>query len=223
MDRALPESPLARVCRRYLTTRLNEVASSLLVRPIVAFLHLKKATVIVALDADMPSAGPTGWSSTRARLLRDTRPRIGEDEQTVHDRKWPLHHWSSRRPPPSTSLGANSSSCRIFSTRSSPKRLRPLPRTGQAQPEPSAEILKNAHVLKFLNVITKDLLTHRGASLLVAGPNQPAKSTPYCTAINSLLSNVGRTVQYIARETASASPSATPTRTGRTRQSRAGR
>jgi anaerobic selenocysteine-containing dehydrogenase/NAD-dependent dihydropyrimidine dehydrogenase PreA subunit len=49
---------------------------------------------------------------------------------------------------------------------------------------------------EWLNAIAKDLLHHSGKSLVVPGRRQPANVHRLSAAINSLLNNVGRTVEY---------------------------
>ena len=47
---------------------------------------------------------------------------------------------------------------------------------------------------EFVEAIVKDLKAHRGASLVIAGANQPAEVHALCWAINDALGNVGKTV-----------------------------
>ncbi len=47
----------------------------------------------------------------------------------------------------------------------------------------------------FIDAIVKDLDKHRGKSLIIAGPNQPAEVHALCWAINDALDNVGKTVE----------------------------
>jgi len=49
---------------------------------------------------------------------------------------------------------------------------------------------------KFLQAVAKDLLAHRGRSLVVAGPRQPAEVHALVALINQTLGNTGQTVVY---------------------------
>ncbi len=49
---------------------------------------------------------------------------------------------------------------------------------------------------KFLAAVAKDLLAHRGRSLVVAGPRQPAEVHALVAVINQALGNAGQTVSY---------------------------
>lgn len=49
-----------------------------------------------------------------------------------------------------------------------------------------------------LDAIIDDLVSHRGRSILVAGPNQPAEVHAACLQLNALLGNLGETVTAIA-------------------------
>src|SRR5262249_49136121 len=49
---------------------------------------------------------------------------------------------------------------------------------------------------KFVDAVAKDLLAHRGRSLVVAGDSQPAEVHALAHAMNRTLGNVGSTVVY---------------------------
>jgi MoCo/4Fe-4S cofactor protein with predicted Tat translocation signal len=49
---------------------------------------------------------------------------------------------------------------------------------------------------KFLAAVAKDLLAHKGRSLVVAGPRQPAEVHALVALINQALGNLGQTVSY---------------------------
>lgn len=53
---------------------------------------------------------------------------------------------------------------------------------------------------KFLQVLAKDLLAHQGASVVVAGANQPPALHALTCVLNNLLGNTGKTVQYLQIE-----------------------
>ncbi len=58
----------------------------------------------------------------------------------------------------------------------------------------------------FVKTLLKDLGSHREASVVVAGPNQPAEVHAACHAINAALGNLGRTVTFTAEPDATAQP-----------------
>jgi MoCo/4Fe-4S cofactor protein with predicted Tat translocation signal len=67
---------------------------------------------------------------------------------------------------------------------------------GPAQPKPGAKFLTDAKVDKFLQVVAKDLVEHRGRCLIVAGLHQPPEVHALAARLNSVLGNVGNTVWY---------------------------
>ncbi len=67
---------------------------------------------------------------------------------------------------------------------------------GPAQPKPNAAFLGEAQVSKFLEALAKDLVAHKGSSLVIAGPHQPAEVHALAARINTVLGNVGSTVSY---------------------------
>ncbi len=67
---------------------------------------------------------------------------------------------------------------------------------GPGQPKPSAGFLSDAHVAKFVDALAKDLVAHKGSSLVVAGPHQPAEVHALAARLNTVLGNVGNTVSY---------------------------
>ena len=52
---------------------------------------------------------------------------------------------------------------------------------------------------RWVAAVAKDLITHRGTSMVIAGPGQPAAVHALAHAMNDALGNVGRTVTYIAQ------------------------
>jgi MoCo/4Fe-4S cofactor protein with predicted Tat translocation signal len=59
----------------------------------------------------------------------------------------------------------------------------------------SAAAVETTHA-DFLNAVAKDLSAHKGASLVLAGPNQPAYAHALAAAMNHALGNAGKTVEY---------------------------
>jgi len=58
-------------------------------------------------------------------------------------------------------------------------------------PEPTDDAAR-----KWADAAADDLLANRGASIILAGPNQPAAIHALCHAMNAALGNVGKTVEY---------------------------
>ncbi|HEY2904803.1 MAG TPA: TAT-variant-translocated molybdopterin oxidoreductase, partial [Vicinamibacterales bacterium] len=56
----------------------------------------------------------------------------------------------------------------------------------------------SAPAAKWAAAVAKDLQSHRGASLVVAGDSQPPEVHAIAHALNAALGNAGRTVEYIA-------------------------
>lgn len=54
---------------------------------------------------------------------------------------------------------------------------------------------------KFLRVLARDLVAHRGRSLIVVGPSQPADVHSAVYRLNSALGNLGETVTFLAEPT----------------------
>jgi len=50
---------------------------------------------------------------------------------------------------------------------------------------------------EFVDAMAEDLLAHRGRSVLLAGPRQPAEVHAICHALNRALGNVGTTITYV--------------------------
>ena len=79
-------------------------------------------------------------------------------------------------------------------------RLSPL---GAAQARPTAQVLNDPGLTKFLSAVVKDLLGAVGRSVVVTGPEQPAEVHALVHRINAVLGNVGRTVFYTEEPLAS--------------------
>ncbi len=74
---------------------------------------------------------------------------------------------------------------------------RPPAALGAAQPRPAAKFLEDAEIKKVLDVMVKDLLAHRGSSLITVGSRQPAEVHAVVHRLNALLGNVGKSVRYV--------------------------
>ena len=65
-----------------------------------------------------------------------------------------------------------------------------------ATPDLGAGVQLSAAAQRFVGAATKDLLAHRGRSLVIAGDTQPAYVHALAHAMNQTLANVGQTVMY---------------------------
>ncbi len=65
---------------------------------------------------------------------------------------------------------------------------------GQASTASGGDLGTDDKTTKFVAALADDLLAHRGTSLVVAGPEQPADAHALAQRINTLLGNVGETV-----------------------------
>ncbi len=66
--------------------------------------------------------------------------------------------------------------------------------SGAAQPSPQAAFLSDPTAKRFLDTLAKDLVAHRGSSIVVAGSGQPAEVHALVHRLNSILGNVGKTL-----------------------------
>jgi molybdopterin-containing oxidoreductase family iron-sulfur binding subunit len=175
----------------------NEHGGSMLAfgAPYRTLLSLENAKVIVALDADLVSpANPAGIANARAIAAQrtpdnGTMNRIYSIESAlsltgaIADHRLPLR--SGLIKAVAAALDAELGG-----------KLVPADELGAAQPKPQAPLLNDAKVKKFLDVVVKDLLANAGASIVVAGVNQPPEVHAIVHRINHALGNVGRTLTY---------------------------
>jgi molybdopterin-containing oxidoreductase family iron-sulfur binding subunit len=142
------------------------------------------ADVVVALDADIFGAGPA-----RLRAVRDfTRRRREEMAAGRLPRLYVLESMPSvtgavadhREPVRSGDIGAFAGALAVA--------------VGAAPRDPRAALAPTATHL--VDAIARDLLAHRGTSVVVAGDHQPGWVHAAAHAINDALGNVGRTVVH---------------------------
>ena len=149
--------------------------------------RVERADVILALDADFLSVGP-GWMRHAREFVRRRRP----DEVARMNRLYAIesmptatgsradHRLALR---PSEIEGA----ARAIASALGVADLAPAGR----EPATHAE-----RVRAWVAAVSKDLQTHRGASLIVAGDSQPPVVHALAHAMNHALGNVGQTVVY---------------------------
>src|SRR2546430_891093 len=141
----------------------------------------EKADVILSLDSDFLGSGP--GHIRYAREFSRRRKLAGPDDT--------MNRLYVVEPTPSVTgatadhrLPLRASEVELFARALAAK----LGLGGSAAIPPDAE--------KWLDAIAKDLQNHKGASLLVAGEQQPAEVHALVHAINATLGNVGTTLYY---------------------------
>jgi molybdopterin-containing oxidoreductase family iron-sulfur binding subunit len=154
-----------------------------------ALYHVDKADVIVTLDSDFLTCGP---SSVRYAHDFAERRRAGVD----------IEHGGAGE-------GAAAVMPRLYAIESTPSltgakadhrlALRASEIEGAARAlsgGAGAGSFSNAVAQRFLAAVAKDLQTHRGRSLVIAGDYQPAPVHHLAHQMNQALGNVGTTVTY---------------------------
>lgn len=149
-------------------------------RPLEAVYHFDRADVILSLDADFLFEGPGSVRYARdfadRRRVRKTSPamnRLYVVESTMSVTGGMADHRLALRPSDIQSFAvALRSAIRDGATDSS----------GQSA---------------FLAAVAQDLLANRGASIVIAGENQPASVHALVNEINGLLGNHGTTVHWV--------------------------
>ena len=157
-------------------------------RPLLSVHHLDKAKAILAIDADLLHADP--------EMIRHTRGfaagrRVASTGDTMN-RLWAVEAVFSV-------TGVNADHRLRLSARKIPAFVAALAAELQkgglaidAPAAPSVPGLDGA----WLRALASDLLANKGASLVVAGPRQPAAVHAGVVALNAALGNVPTTVEY---------------------------
>ncbi len=154
-------------------------------------LKLDQTDVILTLDADLFGAHPNGLPHSKAFASRRTpeagsMTRLYAIESSFSATGGAADH---RLPLRSQLIKAVAA---YLDSAISPQVSAP----GTAQGAPAAKFLGDEHAKKFLETVVKDLVEHRGRSVVVAGANQPAEVHALVHRLNAILGNVGKTVVY---------------------------
>jgi molybdopterin-containing oxidoreductase family iron-sulfur binding subunit len=161
---------------------------------------LENADVILALDADFLSCGPGSL-----RYARDFAARRRPENAARMSRLYAMETMPTstgaradhRLPLKPSLVGA---AARQIAAASMPGVERRAGGAGAADraaaPDLGAGAQLSAAAQKFVDTVTKDLLAHRGRSLVIAGDTQPAYVHALAHAMNQALANVGQTVIY---------------------------
>jgi molybdopterin-containing oxidoreductase family iron-sulfur binding subunit len=157
-------------------------------RPLLPVLRLEKAKTILAIDADILHTDPEMVRHTRA-FAAGRRVQAPGDAMS---RLWAVEALLSI-------TGANADHRLRLPARRIPAFVSALAAAlrnhGLAIDAPAAPELPGVDAA-WLRALAEDLLANRGASLIVAGPRQPAVVHAAVVALNAALGNVSATVDY---------------------------
>jgi molybdopterin-containing oxidoreductase family iron-sulfur binding subunit len=158
-------------------------------RPSDAIYHFDKADVIVALDSDVLTCGPSSVRyahdfAERRRVGVDTDHAGAGEAAAVMPRLYAIE---------STPSLTGAKADHRLALRASEIEAAARALSGGA----AAGSFSNAGAQKFLAAVAKDLQAHRGRSLVIAGDYQPASVHHLAHQINQALGNVGTTVTYM--------------------------
>lgn len=150
---------------------------------------LSKADVIVALDSDLLGIGPARMAL--ARQFAERRE-IGVDPAAADkiNRLYVVE--------PTPTITGSMADHRLALASGGVARIAVALARGVGVKLPSGGDPIDAESTRFAAAVVKDLLAHRGSSLVVAGVSQPPSVHVLAHAINAALENVGKTVSYVA-------------------------
>jgi MoCo/4Fe-4S cofactor protein with predicted Tat translocation signal len=159
--------------------------------------HLENADVIVSLDADFLGSGPGGLRYAR-EFARRRRPEDAEHMNRLYAiESMPTSTGARadhRLPMRPGDIGILAQWLDSVGTVSQSDVITDVHRF----------VSENVKLRTWMGAVAKDLLAHRGRSLIIAGDSQPAAVHALAHAMNERLGNVGKTVVYT--ETAEAEP-----------------
>jgi MoCo/4Fe-4S cofactor protein with predicted Tat translocation signal len=152
-----------------------------------AIYQLDKADVVVALDADFLTSGP---GSVRYQKDFAARRRVTDERKTMN------RLYAIESTPSLTGVKADhrlalkAGEIQGFARQLAAALGAGAPLEGRA-PDPSS-----ADRAKWVSAIAKDLQSHKGTSIVIAGEYQPAPVHALARAMNQSLGNIGATVTY---------------------------
>ena len=144
--------------------------------------RLDRADVIVAFDADLLGCGPGSL-----RYSRDFAARRRPDDPARMNRLYAVE----TMPTPTGARADHRLPSKPSEVLAVARAIAERVGTGRA-----GEAGRAGGAGKFIDAVAKDLLAHRGRSLVVAGDHQPAEVHALAHAINQALGNAGATVVY---------------------------
>jgi len=156
-------------------------------RPVGSHYRIDQADVIVALDADFLACGPGSL-----RYAREFARRRNPDRPDRMNRLYAVE----AMPTPTGSRADHRLPLRPSDVEAVAWRI--AEGVGAAPAGAAAAIADRLGpaTRKWADAVVKDLTSHRGASLVVAGEHQPAAVHAIAHAVNERLGNTGRTVVY---------------------------
>jgi molybdopterin-containing oxidoreductase family iron-sulfur binding subunit len=157
-------------------------------RPLLGVHRLRKAKSVLAIDADFLHADPEMVRNTRGFAAAR---RVASTGDTMN-RLWAVEAVLSV-------TGANADHRLRLPARHLPAFVAALAahlRAGGLDLEAPAAPTVPGLETSWLHALAGDLLVHRGTSLILAGPRQPAAVHAAVVALNAALGNVGTTVDY---------------------------
>ncbi|HEY2828198.1 MAG TPA: TAT-variant-translocated molybdopterin oxidoreductase [Pirellulales bacterium] len=172
------------------------------VQPIYDF---SAADVVLSLDADFLNSGPAHLRYTRDFMVRRrSAVQFGREASrsrpTVQNRQMNRLYVVECCPSVTGAVADHRLPTRASDVEQFTRALAAelsnelrLPNSAIGNYQPTADKTR-----RWLTAIAKDLLAHRGLSIVIAGASQPAVVHALAHAMNDALGNVGRTISYIA-------------------------
>jgi len=161
-------------------------------------LHLERARVVLALDADFLLDPAAGVRYTRDFVATRSPERTGKNMSRLY----------AIEPTPSVTGGMADHHLALESYRLQAFARALAGRLGAGGDVAAAGAME-AVSARWLDALVQDLQAHRGASLVVVGTTQPAWMHALGHAMNQALGNVGHTVEYLDTVEKSPAPGGT--------------
>jgi molybdopterin-containing oxidoreductase family iron-sulfur binding subunit len=158
-------------------------------RPVASHYRIDQADVIVGLDADFLACGPGSL-----RYARDFARRRNPDRPDRMNRLYAVE----AMPTPTGSRADHRLPLRPSDIEAAAWRIAEGVGAVTVRPIANGASRLSADEQKWTDAVIRDLTSHRGASLVVAGEHQPAVVHAIAHAINERLGNTGRTIVYTA-------------------------
>jgi MoCo/4Fe-4S cofactor protein with predicted Tat translocation signal len=163
--------------------------------------RLQQADVVLALDADFLSCGPGAlryardFASRRRPDPPDRMTRFYAVESMPTPTGSRADHRLPAKPSEVEAIARAIAGAVRAAGRGGPGESGGAGRAAEASQPAAAQAVKPA-VAKWIAAVSKDLLAHRGRSLVIAGDHQPAAVHALAHAMNDALGNAGNTVVY---------------------------
>ena len=157
--------------------------------PVDVLHHVDQADVILTLDADVLASGPASLRDSRAFALRR--------QPSALDRMNRLYALESM-PTATGSRADHRLALRPSEIETVARQIAAAIGVANAAPGTTTVAGRSAATApRFVAAVANDLLAHKGASLVIAGADQPPAVHALSHAMNAVLDNAGRTVTYI--------------------------